>query len=113
LKIYTGPTPNIRNKANVAGKSRTYTDSSCMHMSSTGIITASNILSDKIPVTKKTLVFYIEPVQHIPHTVILYLTPLSRIPLEKLVKKFPTFHGTQMFITVFTRSNSIWPVHML
>jgi len=35
------------------------------------------------------------------------LTPWSRVPLEKLngsqlVKKFPTFYGTQKFITTFT-----------
>jgi hypothetical protein len=38
-----------------------------------------------------------------------WLTPLSRVLLEKLtvtqlVKKFPTFYGTRRFITVFTRT---------
>jgi hypothetical protein len=34
-----------------------------------------------------------------------YLTPQSRVFLEKLiVKKFPAFHGTGRFITVYTRA---------
>jgi len=38
-----------------------------------------------------------------------FLTPWSRVLLEKLtgsqpVKKFPTFYGTQRFITAFTNA---------
>jgi hypothetical protein len=32
------------------------------------------------------------------------LTPWIRVRLEKLVKKFPAFYGTTMFIAVFTRA---------
>jgi hypothetical protein len=39
-----------------------------------------------------------------------WLTPLSTLPLEKLivtqpVKKFPCFYGTQRFINVFTKAH--------
>jgi hypothetical protein len=41
-----------------------------------------------------------------------YLTPWSRVLLEKLtgsqlVKKFPAFYGTRRFITAFTRAHHL------
>jgi uncharacterized membrane protein YgcG len=40
---------------------------------------------------------------------LLLLRPSNRALLEKLVKKFPAFHGTRRFIIVFTRSFSVCP----
>jgi hypothetical protein len=44
--------------------------------------------------------------------VTLLITPMSSVLLEKLtdfqlVKKFPSFYGTRMFITVFTSSHHL------
>jgi len=39
-----------------------------------------------------------------------FLTPWSRVLLEKLVKKFPAFYGTRRFIT---ESYIYWTVHHL
>ena len=46
------------------------------------------------------------------HTI--YLTPCSKVLLEKvtgpqLVEKFPTFYGTQRFITTHTQQAATWP----
>jgi hypothetical protein len=43
---------------------------------------------------------------------LLFLSPCSRVPLEKLagsqlVKKFPAFYGTRLFITAFTNAHHL------
>jgi hypothetical protein len=34
-------------------------------------------------------------------------SPLEKLRVTQVVKKFPTFYGTRRFITVFTRAHSL------
>ena len=87
-----------------AGKYDKYHDLNGKHLKDTNITTCWGFI---VIVIALIIIIIIITIIVVIIIIIIIITPWSRVLLEKLtcallVKKFPTFYGTQKFITAFT-----------